>query len=68
MLPTVAVFLRTVGLICCGCRTVALKNLALRLQLAALKRTVKRAHFPGHDRTLLDPARQHLAGLVIDVN
>jgi hypothetical protein len=50
MLPTVAVFLRTVGLICCGYRTPALENLALRQQLAALKRTVKRAHFAGTTR------------------
>jgi hypothetical protein len=50
MLPTVVVFLRAVGLVCCGYRAVALENLALRQQLAALKRTVKRPHLRRRNR------------------
>jgi hypothetical protein len=39
MLPAFIVLLRAIGLICCGHRAVALENLALRQQLAALTRT-----------------------------
>jgi hypothetical protein len=42
MLTALIVFLRTMGLICRGHRAVALENLALRQQLAALARTRKR--------------------------
>ena len=42
MLTTLFVLLRSIGLICGGHRAVALENLALRQQLAALTRTIKR--------------------------
>lgn len=42
MLAALVVLLRSIGLICCGHKAVALENLALRQQLAALTRTVKR--------------------------
>jgi hypothetical protein len=42
MLTALFVLLRSIGLICGGHRAVALENLALRQQLAALTRTVKR--------------------------
>jgi hypothetical protein len=41
MLTALIVFLRAIGLICRGHRAVALENLALRQQLAALTRTGK---------------------------
>jgi len=44
MLTALMVLLRSVGLICCGHRPIALENLALRQQLAVLKRTVTRPH------------------------
>src|SRR5262245_5197553 len=50
MLSAVVVVLRTIGLICCGHRAVALENVALRQQLAALKRTVKRPQLRTRDR------------------
>jgi putative transposase len=50
MLTAVVVFLRTISLICCGYRAVALENLALRQQLAALKRTVERPQLRTCDR------------------
>src|SRR5262245_39803181 len=50
MLTAVVVFLRTIGLICSGHRAVALENLALRQQLAALKRTTKRPRLRARDR------------------
>jgi len=50
MLTAVVVFLRSIGLICSGHRAVALENLALRQQLAALKRTAKRPQLRTHDR------------------
>ena len=40
MLTALIVLLRSIGLICRGHRAVALENLALRQQLAALTRTV----------------------------
>jgi len=42
MLASFVVVLRSLALICCGHRAVALENLALRRQLAVFKRTVKR--------------------------
>jgi putative transposase len=50
MLTAVVIFLRTIGLICSGHRVVALENLALRQQLAALKRSVKRPQLQTRDR------------------
>ena len=50
MLTAIVVFLRTIGLICCGHRAVALEILALRQQLAALKRSVKRPRLRASDR------------------
>jgi putative transposase len=50
MLTAVVIFLRTIGLICSGHRAVALENLALRQQLAALKRSVKRPQLRTRDR------------------
>src|SRR5712691_10368365 len=50
MLTALLVLLRSVGLICGGHRAVALENLALRQQLAALTRTVKRPQFRTRDR------------------
>src|ERR1700682_2975217 len=41
MLTALVVFLRSIGLICRGHRPVALENLALRQQVAALTRSVK---------------------------
>ena len=40
MLTALLVLLRSIALICCGSRAIALENLALRQQLAALTRTV----------------------------
>src|SRR5712664_2587328 len=50
MLTALVVLLRSIGLICCGHQEVALENLALRQQLAALRRTVKRAALRERDR------------------
>jgi len=50
MLNALLVILRSIGLICRGHRAVALENLALRQQLAALKRTVKRPQLSTSDR------------------
>lgn len=50
MLTAVAVLLRAIGLACCGHRAVALENLALRQQLGALKRHVKRPTLRRRDR------------------
>src|SRR6202521_2105626 len=50
MLTALVVLLRLVGLLCRGHRAVALENLALRQQLAALTRTVKRPQFRERDR------------------
>ena len=52
MLTALIVFLRAFGLICRGHRAVALENLALRQQLAALTRTGKRPHRRSIDRLL----------------
>jgi putative transposase len=50
MLTALVVLLRLVGLLCRGHRAVALENLALRQQLAALTRTVKRPQLRWRDR------------------
>ena len=50
MLTAVVVLLRSIGLMCRGHRAVALENLALRQQLAALTRTVKRPRLRTRDR------------------
>jgi hypothetical protein len=50
MLRALVVLIRSIGLICCGHRAVALENLALRQQLAALTRTVKRSQLRKRDR------------------
>lgn len=49
MLTALVGLLRSIGLICCGHKAVALENLALRQQLAALTRTVKRPHLRKYD-------------------
>jgi hypothetical protein len=50
MLRALLVLLRSIGLICCGHRAIALENLALRQQLAVLRRTVTRPHLRSRDR------------------
>jgi len=50
MLTALVVLLRSIGLICRGHRAVALENLALRQQLAALTRTVTRPQLRTRDR------------------
>jgi hypothetical protein len=50
MLTPLVVVLRSIRLMCCGHRAVALENLALRQQLVALKRTVKRPKLRTRDR------------------
>src|SRR5712691_12863986 len=62
MLTPLLVLLRSIGSICRGHRAVALENLALRQQLAALTRTT-RCPQPYEGPTLLDPSRQGVAGV-----
>jgi putative transposase len=50
MLTALVVLLRSIGLICSGRRAVALENLALRQQLAALTRTARCPQFRMKDR------------------
>jgi hypothetical protein len=50
MLAAFVVVLRTVALICCGHRAVALENLALRQQLAVFRRNVGRPPLRHRDR------------------
>ena len=50
MLTALVVLLRSIGLICRGHRAVALENVALRHQLAALTRTTKRPQLRTRDR------------------
>jgi hypothetical protein len=50
MPAALVLLLRSFGLICCGYRGVALENLALRQQLAALRRTAKRPQLRTSDR------------------
>ena len=50
MLTVLIVLLRSIGLICRGHRAVALENLALRQQVAALTRTVRRPQLRTKDR------------------
>ena len=42
MLAAFVVMLRSLALLCCGHRAVALENVALRQQLAVFRRTVER--------------------------
>src|SRR6195256_4097728 len=53
MLTALVVLLRSIGLLCRGHRAVALENLALRQQLAALSRTVTRPQLRWRDRLFL---------------
>ena len=50
MLTLLIVLLRAIGLICRGHQAVALENLALRQQLAALTRSRTRPHLRTGDR------------------
>ena len=50
MLRALVLLLRSIGLLCCGHRAVAIENLALRQQLAALTRKVKRPQLRRRDR------------------
>ena len=50
MLAALVVLLRSLALLCCGHRAVALENLALRQQLAVLRRTAKRPPLRHRDR------------------
>jgi putative transposase len=50
MLTALMVLLRSIGLISCGHRAIALESLALRQQLAVLRRTVTRPHLRSRDR------------------
>src|SRR6266853_3658791 len=50
MLAAFIVLLRTLGLLCRGHRAVVLENVALRQQLAVLRRTVRRPHLRTSDR------------------
>ena len=50
MLTALMVLLRSISLICGGHRAVALENLALRQQLAALTRTVRRPQLRTRNR------------------
>jgi putative transposase len=50
MLTTLIVFVRTIAVISAGHRAVALENLALRQQLAVLKRSVRRPQLRTRDR------------------
>ena len=50
MLRRLVVFLRSLALISAGHRAVALENVALRQQLAAFKRTIKRPSLRSRDR------------------
>jgi hypothetical protein len=61
MLATLNVILRLLGLLCRGHRAVALENLALRQQLAALMRTRKRSKVRTSDRLFLGRPRERMA-------
>jgi putative transposase len=50
MLAALVVLLRSLALLCCGPRAVALENLALRQQLAVFRRTAKRPPLRRRDR------------------
>src|SRR5712692_8538217 len=52
MLAALVVVLRSLALLCCGHRALALENLALRQQLAVFRRTVARPHIRHRDRLL----------------
>ena len=68
MLTALVVVLRTIGLVCRGHRAIALENLALRQQLAVLRRTVKRPQIRKSDRLFLDSPRQGMAGVAHRLN
>jgi hypothetical protein len=59
MLATLVVVLCLLGLLCRGHRAVALENLALRQQLAALTRTRKRSQVRTSDRLFGSASRAH---------
>ena len=63
MLTALVVLLRTIGLICRGHRAVALENLALRQQVAALDAYGQAPTAPHEGPTLLDPPRPGVAGV-----
>ena len=69
MLTALVVLLRSIGLMCKGHRTVALENLALRQQLAAVTRIRKRPRVRPSDRLfwilLANTWREWRAALVI---
>jgi len=50
MLTSLVALLRSIGLLCRGHQAVALENLALRQQVAALTRSTKRPHLRPRDR------------------
>jgi hypothetical protein len=50
MLSALVVLLRSLRLLCSGHRAVTLENLALRQQVAVLRRTVRRPHLRTSDR------------------
>jgi putative transposase len=50
MLSTLVVLLRSLGLVCSGHRAVALENVALRQQLAVLRRTGRHPQLGTRDR------------------
>jgi len=50
MLTALMVLLRSIGRICCGHRAIAQETLALRQQVAVLRRTVTRPHLRSMDR------------------
>jgi hypothetical protein len=62
MLTALVVLLRSIGLLCRGHRAVALENLALPQQLAALTLTRKRPNPEPSRLTVLDSPRQTLRG------
>ena len=53
MLTGVLLLLRSIVLICGGSRAVALENLALRQQVAVLRRTLKRPRLRARDRDMV---------------
>jgi hypothetical protein len=68
MLTPLVVLLRSVRLMCCGHRAIALENLALRQQVAALKRTVNRPQFRTRDRLFwVVPTKKSVLVVAVDV-
>ena len=68
MLTALMVLLRSIGLICCGHRAIALENLALRQQLAVFKRTVQGPRLRPRRSTVLGSARSRLAELAFGLD